>query len=438
MANIFIHLSDIHFGQEKGGVVKVHDDVKEEIIIDVRKMTSAFSEKKADGVIISGDIAYAGKQEEYKHAGDWLDRLTAAAGCDREAVQLVPGNHDIDRSRISLSAQHMINEIILGGDKALDKYLASERDREILYDRFSGYRVFAEGYDCPLDNDGNVLHPKLVEIADGKFISFHGINTALICSNNKDEEGKLLLGQRQRVIPRITSTETIIVAHHPLNWIQDSEDAKKYIENRARIFVSGHEHKPDLKIAKSKHEKDLLLISSGAAVPPEASEEFNYCYNILVFSFDETKQKLIVKVFPRTWSDDLKEFCADLKACGKDCCEYELECPNFSKPAFQDNVKFTSESSGTGQQQPKKHTSEVNPTHIVMPDKQDQVILLRFFRDLSSSQRLELLVKMDALPSNLKDVINHTLETALLRKLLADGKAEQINDTINIIIGPKI
>ena len=32
----FVHLSDIHFGQEKGGKLWVHDDVKERLIDDVR------------------------------------------------------------------------------------------------------------------------------------------------------------------------------------------------------------------------------------------------------------------------------------------------------------------------------------------------------------------------------------------------------------------
>jgi predicted phosphodiesterase len=438
MSLIFIHLSDIHFGQEKGGVVKVHDDVKDEIIVDVRKITPQFPEARATGIIISGDIAYAGKAEEYDAAWQWLGRLTAAAGCDQEAVQVVPGNHDIDRDKIAISVQNMIDEIHQNGDKSLDKYLASELDREILYERFSAYRVFAEGYDCSLDIDGTVLNGKLFQIAEGKFIKFHGVNTALICSKSQ-EEGKLLLGQRQRVIPRIQNTETIIVAHHPLHWLQDSEDALKYIENRARVFISGHEHKPDLKVNKSKHNKELLAISAGAAVPPAASAEFNYCYNILVFDLDETETRLKIQIYPRTWSDDKKEFIADVNVCGTDCCEYLLKCPNFAETTSNNIAKFTSDDNGsTHSLERDGMVDEVDPKQIVMPEKQDQLILLRFFRDLSSSQRIELLVKMEAIPKELKVTINHTIETAYLRKLLAQGKAEQINDIINLILAPKI
>ena len=31
----FVHLSDIHFGQEKGGQIWVHEDVRESLIEDV-------------------------------------------------------------------------------------------------------------------------------------------------------------------------------------------------------------------------------------------------------------------------------------------------------------------------------------------------------------------------------------------------------------------
>ena len=172
MPHIFIHLSDIHFGQEKGGLVIVNNDIKDSLIKDAQHFISGMPERSANGIIISGDIAYAGKESEYTEAGLWLDRLTAAIGCNRFAVQVVPGNHDIDRSKISNAAQLLTDEIAKNGDAALDKFLANEADREILYNKFAAYRVFAEAYDCPLDNDGNVLNHKIIEIAPNKWLKF--------------------------------------------------------------------------------------------------------------------------------------------------------------------------------------------------------------------------------------------------------------------------
>src|SRR6218665_2736629 len=103
----FVHLSDIHFGQEKNGFVHINDDIKEQLIEDVRTVVMDLPNRKAAGILVTGDLAFSGKKSEYDLAGAWLDRLTAAAGCDRTAVMMVPGNHDIDLSTIKRGTELM-------------------------------------------------------------------------------------------------------------------------------------------------------------------------------------------------------------------------------------------------------------------------------------------------------------------------------------------
>lgn len=47
MATTYIHLSDIHFGQEKGGTVVTHNDVKARLIDDVRKVTGRYPNRES-------------------------------------------------------------------------------------------------------------------------------------------------------------------------------------------------------------------------------------------------------------------------------------------------------------------------------------------------------------------------------------------------------
>lgn len=96
MSIAFVHLSDIHFGQEKGGNLNIDNDAKAQLLIDVRKVVATLPEGRAAGLIVTGDIAHGGSEREYKDAGDWLDKVSEAAGCSITDVQLVPGNHDID------------------------------------------------------------------------------------------------------------------------------------------------------------------------------------------------------------------------------------------------------------------------------------------------------------------------------------------------------
>src|SRR4051794_37701539 len=96
----FIHLSDIHFGQEKGGRLIIHNDVREQLLDDAESILSE-SRVPVQGMIVTGDLAYSGTPDEYEIAGRFLDSLAQRAGCVKTAVQLIPGNHDIHRPSIS-------------------------------------------------------------------------------------------------------------------------------------------------------------------------------------------------------------------------------------------------------------------------------------------------------------------------------------------------
>lgn len=438
MSLIFVHLSDIHFGQEKGGLVHVHNDVKEELISDVRDFIPTLDGEKAEGIIISGDIAFAGKKEEYDTAGAWLDRVAAAAGCDRTSVQLVPGNHDVDLSKVSHAADMMIAEIAVKGDQSLNKFLESKVDREVLYNKFSAYQTFAAAYDCPLDGEGAVGGHREYAIAPEKFLVFHGVNTSLLCSKDKEEEGKLLLGQRQRVLPNQQDREMVVIAHHPLHWLQDSEDAKLYLKNRALIFISGHEHKPSHTQPDGNEGRRLLSIASGATVPPQATDQYTYCYNVLDFSWDNKENKLSVKIHPRIWDNSKKSFVADEVNFTKDKCDFALECPNFKNTGNQGTNSVDEAMKFDDRNVAAPSLDEENNIEEIMVQSDDQLILLKFFRDLSSSQRLSVLIDLEAIPSDLTDVITHAIEIQAIRRLFASGKSEMLKEKINLILSPKI
>ena len=120
----FVHVSDIHFGQEKKGTEEViyNDDAREQLVLDAQELVRAHADGRATGVIVTGDIAYSGRREEYAKAATWLDRLTAAIGCEKTAVQVVPGNHDIELSAISSGCRLMLREIDTEGIPKLNSF----------------------------------------------------------------------------------------------------------------------------------------------------------------------------------------------------------------------------------------------------------------------------------------------------------------------------
>lgn len=436
----FIHLSDIHFGQEKGSEVIVHDDVKEHLIRDAARLVQTRTGGSATGVIVTGDIAYGGKLEEYDQAGEWLDRLTAAIGCPRTSVQVVPGNHDIDRDAISSGCQLMLDKILEKGTEKLDDFLSNELDREVLYSRFSGYRPFAEGYDCPLDGNGGLASDRPFVIAPYRTLRFIGLNSALICSA-KDKKGLLILGARQHVLPRNDGEELVVLAHHPLDWLQDSADTLHYVRSRARVFISGHEHNPALRIENINEGRDLLTLAAGATVPPRVTEGYTYTYNLLIFDWDSDTDGLSVTVIPRAWSKEETDFIADDVRLGESEPTTVLGCPQFRRGKnVETELNIDLDHSVVNTEIPPIFSeNQAAPSEIEgsvkggsMPDT-FAILLLRFFRDLSPTQRNAVLWKLKVLPESFRTPLTHTIERKIVDSLAKSNRLAELEDAINEI-----
>lgn len=434
----FIHLSDIHFGQERGADLYIHEDVRECLIQDAHTVVKSYADAITMGVIVTGDIAYAGKHEEYYKAAEWLDRLTQAIGCEKTEVLLVPGNHDIDRSAISSGCRLMLDSIMAHGEAKLDSFLAGELDREVLYSRFSNYRPFAEGYNCPLDKSGGYASDRSFELAPGRSLRFIGLNSALICSEN-DAEGNLLLGARQHVLPRNEGEELVVLSHHPLNWLRDSEDARRYVRSRARVFVSGHEHNPSLQVENIKDGQDLMLLASGATTPPKAEAGYGYTYNLLIFDWSEETDGLMVTTIPRAWSYDDTDFVADNLRLGARDHKVVLGCPNFRKVSQSVPVQEVAPAQILkkiqldGELPLEGQPTDINlPSDDIMPEM-FPLLLLRFFRDLSPRQRLAVLVELSALPDDWREPLTHAMERRVVDGLAQSGRLAEFEEAINKI-----
>jgi predicted phosphodiesterase len=395
MGIAFVHLSDIHFGQERGGQTIVDDDVKASEIDDCSRIFSTRAPESIGGILVTGDIAYAGQAHQYQNAGEWLDKLTSAIKCKRSDVYVVPGNHDIDRKCISEGCRDMLTAIVAGGDTKLDSYLASEGDKEQLFNRFKSYRLFAEAYDCSLDSDGGLAGNHAVELTSQRKLRFVGLNSALI-SGEKDKKGHLLLGKRQRVIPRHTvGEELVVLMHHPLDWLQDSADAGNYLRSRARVVLSGHEHSPSAKVLQVEDGTEILMLSAGATVPPE-TEGRRYCFNVVEFSLDAESQLLSVTVTPRAWSETRTCFVDGTEELGGKAAVYSLVCQASTHWATVSGAKnLEAEAAPVSAE-----SVNVSPTlsEGIAMDDDYSLLVLAFFRDIDESQRLKILVALDVLP----------------------------------------
>lgn len=432
MAAVFVHLSDIHFGQEKdGGLLFINDDAKRRLLDDAAAEVSKMG-VSASGVIVTGDIAYAAKYDEYSKAGEWLDALAERVGCSRLDIQMVPGNHDIDRDAITPMAKYHLDAIRDQGDTVLDMLLDDEVQREALFERFSAFRDFSGGYGCDLDVGGMYSADVAVALAPGRSVRFVRLNSALICSR-KDDRGRLILGARQRVFEAIDGEEMVVLVHHPLNWLQDSDEAGRYFKSRARVIISGHEHFPSVEIENVEAGCDLLMLAAGATAPDEVDEKYTYKYNILTFDWDEATDGLAVTINPRTWNFEMKRFERD-----ESFLKGRSERIVLGSPSFRRGASTVTSAQVVMEESPQAQ-SVANPVtgskEVDLSMSEDvRLVRLRFFRDLPENKRRRILVDLEAIPADLTDRLDHTIEQRLFAKLVAQGRAGELSAMIEAAI----
>ncbi|GGE98245.1 metallophosphoesterase [Sphingomonas prati] len=446
MSAIFVHVSDIHFGQERDHVVHIHDDVKRELVADATAVVAALPASEVKGILVTGDVAYSGKAEQYEAAGEWLDALAGGIGCPIHRVQMVPGNHDLDRDKLSIGGSHLLEYIRQGGPAEYEKVVSNDDDRATLFRRFEDYGRFCIGYNCGLDLEAKLATNMRVEVGPGRWIRFVRLNSSLLCHGaERHDPPELVIGERQFTIPRNAGEENVVLVHHPLNWYKDEADVRDYVRSRARVFISGHEHNPKVHIDEVDNGCDVMMLAAGAAVPFKSNDIYTYTYNVIEFDWDDATDSLVVTMHPRAWNPRSKVFEADHKRLGGEEPCFTLGSPNFRKVGARPpadavgTVADETSSEAAVELVPADNPETSGGEEAPMPPDAEgyELAMLRFFRNLYEGERLRILVELDALPVGSDERMNQGLELRLFDWLARAGKLPEAVAMIDRLINER-
>lgn len=298
-----VHLSDIHFSHRQAKIGFDPDLVlREHVVSDISTMRQELG--PMDAILVSGDIAYAGKKSEYDNAAAWLAEVTKAAGCDPTSVWLCPGNHDIDHDIIKANPtiQDSHNAIraverIEERDAELTKRLIQPQACALYYAPLAEYNEFAARYQSSFFADEhNFAWEQDFPLNDGSTLRLRGLNTALL-SGLADFEKSLFLGARAWTFPQRRGVEYMTLAHHPPNWLGDTKEAENALENNARLQLFGHEH--DQRI---KRGVDWIKLFAGSINPHRSEPGWKPGYNIIEVHVESgTSRQLAIDVHAREW-----------------------------------------------------------------------------------------------------------------------------------------
>lgn len=322
-----LHISDIHFRAYKENTyLDLDKDIQNELELDLEALKTDFG--KIDLILIGGDIAFSGSEDEYKVADAWIAKICKITECDPTYVFTVPGNHDVERSKISVlvrDAHEQIKKLKRRGDidKKISQYVSDKDAAKTLLAPLNNYNNFAQKYGSIPQGD-NILYWTKDVLLDNSILRIRGVNSALV-SDDRDEvdTSKLVLGSYQTNILREKGVVHLVLCHHPPDWLRDGEEVENDLNNRTRIQLFGHKHSFKTETVNGC----CLVLAAGAMQPSRAESDWEPRYNILELSIPSVSQDhmLNIKVFKRIWKKSKKKFVTEFDEKGRKFEEHNLK-----------------------------------------------------------------------------------------------------------------
>lgn len=335
---VFVHLSDIHFRHHGAfdNLVDYDADVRNELERDAVTMREQLG--SIDAVLVSGDIAFSGREAEYSKADEWLRKLCNLLGCLPSAVRTTPGNHDVDRSVIAGSStlrMYHANLRKAGADQINDLLTELTLDsayRDLAFKPLSAYNEFAAAFGCAVDPGAPFWEDDL-RLNDGSCLRIRGLTSSIISdANDSNGENKLVLGLMQTDLQRQDGVEYLTLCHHPPDWLIDGDHVHSRLVERARIQLFGHKHSHRI-----DRINDSLRISAGATHPDHREPHWVPRYNLVSLRVEtrENNRSIVATVYPRVWDGLKHSFQAQFLPDGRDYEEHSLPIAAWTGPALE-------------------------------------------------------------------------------------------------------
>ncbi|MBL8666322.1 MAG: SUMF1/EgtB/PvdO family nonheme iron enzyme [Rhodospirillales bacterium] len=259
-----LHLSDIHFRKRTAWDA---DPL-------LRALTRFIGEEvERDGapdlVAITGDLAFSGSDTEYDLARTWLDALWGPfVDLPRDRLLLVPGNHDVDRSKVGRVARLSQKDLLDGkSQENIAAVLADNEECRVLLDRHTAYLKFLSGW---LGAEQYVpWWERSIPVGDTT-VHVAGLDSAWMACGDEDR-GRLLLGRwqlNQTVLsPGAEGADwRIALLHHPWDYLAefDCHEARAAIHQHRDLLLRGHLHFPQTeRIAPPDPGRACLELAAG-------------------------------------------------------------------------------------------------------------------------------------------------------------------------------
>lgn len=295
----------------------MHFQTEEDIIFGyIEQITNAVrslvNESNKIFIVISGDIAFAGKREEYELALDFLTKLENSIKAIKEGLEInyvtIPGNHDCDFDQHTETRQLIINDIAKNEENL--KRLSIIEDCFKPQQEYFNWAALLQSIE--FDRVEDKLFTKCVfPLNDETRVEFLCFNTSWM-NTPEEEHGNILFPTQIVLNADIDNGISLVLSlvHHPYKWIKlESANAfQSIVESRSNIILTGHEHESSYYEIKYLEGETRQYVQGGILQNDEISS-FNTLYidlddRKMIFSkFTFDNKEKIYSAQPSEWID---------------------------------------------------------------------------------------------------------------------------------------
>lgn len=238
-----LHLTDLHYSEKGKDPSKVINAIitklKEENIV-------------IDFVFFTGDIVNIGADDaQYSKAVNLLfGTFQSELNVDASNIIICPGNHDIDRSKISKSLKSYFNTDIKDNASLNKFYKSKDNDFQNSLSPLTPYRNFANSYyNEGAENELCDIYSLHYRQFQNKRIAILGLYTPWLSALfGEEDKGNLLIPTDilMEISNKIKEYDIkIILMHHPVYFLREynSYEVENIIHSNFNMLFSGHIHK---------------------------------------------------------------------------------------------------------------------------------------------------------------------------------------------------
>lgn len=229
---VILHLSDIHFGRDNPeykvkGVFQNKKQILQELMVSIRDNSI-----KPDHIIVTGDMAWYGRKNDFDEALLWFRELLNATKLSGSNLTFCPGNHDVNRAYGNYQTKVSHKDV-----DTIDRLYQYDQVH-LMEAPLYNYEKFCEAlgvtpYHYPRQDkweSSYAIGYKDVRLLSGEVFRIVSFNTALLSFVKNYPDDQMLIGQAQirslleyGIIGSTRNYYTVALFHHAERFLHTQE-----------------------------------------------------------------------------------------------------------------------------------------------------------------------------------------------------------------------